>query len=198
MVWVVVGAVLHLAVGKVMLFRYINGAFTDAMNSIMYYTTWMGTAQFIVPVLMIPMLSERYRTRRYVALASACSLLPFVVLHVLKAAFAMPRPLHYYQHTTWVHVMPHWDRVFENSFPSGHTEGAFSLFCFLAAMTPYRYRFMGAVYFLVALAVGYSRIYLTAHFFEDVYAGSIVGVFFTLMAYEFMRRYYKPGLEPLT
>jgi membrane-associated phospholipid phosphatase len=55
---------------------------------------------------------------------------------------------------------------------------------------PYKYRSLGMIFFVLALAVGYSRVYLTAHFVEDVYAGSIVGVFGTLVAYAAMERYY--------
>ena len=192
MVWVIIGAVLHLVFGKVALFVYINGTYTDMMNSVMYYTTYMGTALFIIPVLMIPLLAERYRHRWYLAYATACSIIPMIVLHTMKAVFAKPRPMHYYEHTNWVHILPHWDRVFENSFPSGHSEGAFSLFCFLSIILPRRFRMVGTLFFILALAVAYSRVYLTAHFFEDVYAGSIIGVFFTIVAYEWMHRYMYP------
>lgn len=195
MAWVVVGAVLHLVFGKTMLFVYINGHFSDIMNNVMYHTTWMGTAPFIVPVLLVPMLSSKYRTRWYFATASVCNIAPFLVLHLMKILFAKPRPMHYYEHTAWVHIMPDWERVFENSFPSGHTEGAFSLFYFLSAILPGRYRFAGVFFFIIALAVGYSRVYLAAHFFEDVYAGSIVGVFMTLMAYELMYKYRQRTLQ---
>lgn len=192
MAWVVVGVALHFIFGKTLLFVYINGNYSDMMNTLMYYTTYMGTAQFIVPVLMIPLLSKRYRHRWYLAYATACSIIPMMALHTMKVLFAKPRPMHYYEGTPWVHILPHWDRMFENSFPSGHTEGAFSLFCFLSIILPRRFRMVGTLFFIVALAVGYSRIYLTAHFFEDVYAGSIVGVFFTILAYEWMHRFIHP------
>jgi membrane-associated phospholipid phosphatase len=37
--------------------------------------------------------------------------------------------------------------------------------------------------------VGYSRMYVAAHFFADVYVGSILGVSFTLLVIALMRRY---------
>ena len=41
----------------------------------------------------------------------------------------------------------------------------------------------------MAMLVGYSRVYLAAHFVLDVYVGSIIGVFFTILVLAVMRRY---------
>jgi membrane-associated phospholipid phosphatase len=38
----------------------------------------------------------------------------------------------------------------------------------------------GVLALLVALSVGYSRMYLSEHFFEDVMAGSVIGVIVTV------------------
>jgi membrane-associated phospholipid phosphatase len=77
----------------------------------------------------------------------------------------------------------------ERSFPSGHTCTAFCLFCFLAFILTPRYKWLGLVFFILAMAVGYSRIYLAAHFFLDVYVGSIIGVIFTILVVAIMRQY---------
>jgi membrane-associated phospholipid phosphatase len=76
----------------------------------------------------------------------------------------------------------------ERSFPSGHTTGAFCLFCFLAILLPPRYKPLGLVCFLVALAVGWSRMYLAAHFFLDVYVGSILATVFVVCVVALMNR----------
>jgi membrane-associated phospholipid phosphatase len=41
--------------------------------------------------------------------------------------------------------------------------------------------------FSIALIVGYSRVYLSQHFFIDIYAGSIIGVSTTLVIYFLFR-----------
>lgn len=188
--WLVTGPVLHFKYGKVAMFTYINGNYSPWLNEVMYYVTYMGTAGFIIPALLMPMLGRERRTKQYFLLALVCTMVPFLLLHALKHYFDMPRPMHFFEHTKWVHILPHWERLFEQSFPSGHSEGAFALFCFLAMILPYRFRWVGAVFFILAIAVGYSRVYLTAHFVEDVYAGSVVGVFGTIVAYAAMDRYY--------
>lgn len=194
--WLIVGLVLHYVYGKVALFTYINGHYTPLLNEVMYRVTFMGTAQFIVPLLLLPMLLNRkLRSKWYLLLALACSVAPFLFLQLLKDLFSMPRPMHFFEHTRWVHILPHWERLFDRSFPSGHSEGAFSVFCFMAMILPYRYRAAGLLFFAAALAVGYSRVYLTAHFFEDVYAGSIVGVSATMAAYVVMDKFARKHLE---
>jgi membrane-associated phospholipid phosphatase len=68
------------------------------------------------------------------------------------------------------------------SFPSGHTMAAFALFGLLALLAPQK-RLLGLIFFLLALLVGLSRIYLVQHFMKDVYAGSMLGVFIAILAY---------------
>ena len=60
------------------------------------------------------------------------------------------------------------------SFPSGHTSAAFA-FCFAVALFCPRW-WQKLFCLFVAVLCGYSRIYLSQHFLEDVLAGSMVGV----------------------
>ena len=61
-----------------------------------------------------------------------------------------------------------------NSFPSGHTTTAFTIFLLACIFIPNRVTLL--VGFCIALGVGYSRIYLAQHFPVDVAAGMLVGV----------------------
>ena len=60
------------------------------------------------------------------------------------------------------------------SFPSGHTSAAFA-FCFAVALFCPKW-WQKLLCLFVAVLCGYSRIYLSQHFLEDVLAGSMVGV----------------------
>lgn len=68
-----------------------------------------------------------------------------------------------------------------NSFPSGHTTSAFSLFVILTLFS--KRPFYGVVFGLLAVSAAYSRVYLGQHFFEDIFLGSIIGVLGTLFVY---------------
>jgi len=64
-----------------------------------------------------------------------------------------------------------------HSFPSGHTINNFSAATVLALF----YRRRGWLYFIPASAVGYSRIYVGAHWPSDVLISAILGVGQTLL-----------------
>lgn len=69
------------------------------------------------------------------------------------------------------------------SFPSGHTA---SVFAFMLALSLICKRTWASVAFLlIAVLVGYSRIYLSQHFAEDILVGSVIGVVITLLTYWF-------------
>lgn len=102
-----------------------------------------------------------------------------LVAQILKFMFDMPRPYLYFQaqHSKMyfvkgIHMLSY------HSFPSGHTVTAFSACITLAYL--FRNKYLDLLMLLVALSIGYSRMYLSEHFFEDVTAGSAVGVFITL------------------
>jgi membrane-associated phospholipid phosphatase len=46
----------------------------------------------------------------------------------------------------------------------------------------------GALFFVLAMGVGYSRMYLAAHFFSDVYVGSVLGTGITTIGYLLMEQ----------
>jgi membrane-associated phospholipid phosphatase len=74
-----------------------------------------------------------------------------------------------------------------NSFPSGHTSAAFSLFICLALITPRKW---APLWVVSAWAVAYSRIYLSQHFLEDILLGSVIGLFSTIAIYMLMDFYF--------
>jgi hypothetical protein len=148
----------------------------------MPYITSMGEALFIIVVLTALMVfKERNRNLWYFIAATLSGVLPAVISQLIKSAESAPRPLKVLDKVSWIHILPEWPRLMERSFPSGHTTGAFSLFCFIALILPYKSRWYGALFFTLALSVAYSRMYLAAHFFVDVYAGSILGAGFSLL-----------------
>lgn len=89
----------------------------------------------------------------------------------LKDLIARPRPCHIDQ-TVELLV----DRPDSYSFPSTHSAWAFG-----AAMSIFMYyKKAGIITFVVALVMGFSRMYLFVHFPTDVLLGAIMGI---LLAY---------------
>lgn len=185
----VAGGALMVKYNSYELFAAVNTRYNDTANVIMYYTTWIGQAEVIIPVLALVMLIRGYGNLWYFVAASVSNLVPLLIEQLLKTYFNTQRPLKYFYHPSWIHVMPDWAHLYDRSFPSGHSEGAFSFMCFLGLILSQRYKKWGFLFFLLGLSVCYSRMYLAAHFFKDVYVGSIIGVVVSTIIFSILNHY---------
>lgn len=187
--WVVTGGLLLLVYGDDYLFRVVNLHSTTFMDAFMPMSTMLGEGVVIALVLLSLMAFKGFRNWWYFLLALLCNVLPPIIVQVFKRTVSAPRPLKFFQEAEWIHILPDWPRLMENSFPSGHTTGAFCFFTFLSFVLPAKYRVVGLVFFLCALLVAYSRIYLAVHFFADVYVGSIIGTSLVTLFFAIMNHY---------
>lgn len=87
-----------------------------------------------------------------------------IVSYPLKMAFHRERPI-----ATTSFSLQSCPKDF--SFPSGHAATAFAAATFLAVHDKKRRWF----YYLIAVLISFSRIYLQCHFFFDVIVGGLVG-----------------------
>lgn len=187
--WIIAGGIALAIYDKETLFAAFNTHHSSVGDMLMEYVTFMGEGSFITIVLLLLLGFSRLRNWWYFTTAVIAGVLPSLITQVIKSATKAPRPLKYFNEAPWIHTLPEWPRVMERSFPSGHSCGAFSLFCLLALLLPPKVRPLGLVFFVCALAVAYSRMYLAAHFFEDIYVGSIIGGCFSMFTIAVMKRY---------
>jgi membrane-associated phospholipid phosphatase len=75
----------------------------------------------------------------------------------------------------------HHARMSASSFPSGHTVGAFALAGVLVLGSPNR--LLRAVAFLIAAAIGFSRVLAFRHWTSDVVASAALGLFSAWIAW---------------
>lgn len=98
----------------------------------------------------------------------------------------VPRPKKYFEGIQDLHFIDGVQVHNMMSFPSGHTTSAFALATFLTIIS--KNKNIGIVYLMLAIVIGYSRMYLAQHFYEDVMMGSIIGVLSSFVTYYFLLR----------
>lgn len=185
----IVGGVLLAANDTEAIFRFINFHHTPFLDVLMFRATMMGEGAVITVALLVMLGVRRLRNWWYITAALLSGVLPSLITQAVKRAVNAPRPLKFFGEADWMYVHADWPRYMENSFPSGHTCGAFAFFTLLALLLPPGRRVWGLLLFLLAALVGYSRIYLVAHFPADVLAGSIIGAGLTLITVAILNKY---------
>ena len=173
-------------------FRWVNEYYANSSDIFFEVVTHFGEGAIIIPVLVLIMIFPQFRNWRYVIAAIIANVGTLIVSQTIKSVVNAPRPLNYFQDAPWIHIAENWEKHYHRSFPSGHTAGAFAFFCFLSLVLGEKHRGWGFVFFIIAMLVGYSRIYLALHFFADVYVGSILGVMVCLLVVSVI---YKPSFK---
>jgi membrane-associated phospholipid phosphatase len=147
-----------------------------------------------VILLLLVIFFKSCRNWWFVLAAALCNIAPALLIQGIKSFVAAPRPLEYYKleisrDPAWLHIRDHWPRLFHRSFPSGHSGCIFSLCCFISMILPKGWTRAGLVLFFVAIVVAYSRMYLAAHFYLDIFVGSMLGTIGTMFCFALMRRW---------
>jgi len=157
------------------IYFFINGLNTSWGDVVFPFFTMLGDGLALIALaLIIGLFSYR---RSFLLLTSYG--VTAIVAQIFKFIFDMPRPYAYFEaQRAKIHYVDGIHMLSTHSFPSGHTVTAFSACITLAYL--FRKNALDLLMLLLACCIGYSRMYLSQHFFEDVTAGSAIGVFVTL------------------
>ena len=144
--------------------------------------TYLGDGYTVVATVVI-LCFIKYRHAFFVALGNVISA---AITQTLKHTFFADqlRPSKYFEGIAQLKLIPWVENYSYNSFPSGHTTAAFTTCLCIALVLENKY--LKSLLFLTALAIGLSRVYLSQHFLNDVYAGSVIGVFTSLFVYQYI------------
>lgn len=181
--WILIGGLLLIWEQDRWVYRTINLRNSILGDSIFPWITHVGEGTVIIAGLLLLLLIPRLRTWKFALALAVCNLSPFLLTQAIKGLVNAPRPLKYFQEAAWIHRVPGQPLNYDFSFPSGHSEGSFAFLCFLSLLLPGRYRYLGAVFFILGLSVAYSRMYLSQHFYADVYTGSVIGTLCCLISF---------------
>jgi membrane-associated phospholipid phosphatase len=155
----------------------VNARNWGLADTIAPYITDIGNG---ITTIVLAAILALYSYRKAFILAGSYLASSVIVAQVLKFAFAAPRPkLYFHDQLARIHFVTGTIQLSLHSFPSGHTVTAFSTTILIAYWC--KNKFWGLPLFLLAVLVGYSRMYLSQHFFEDVTAGSVIGLVVTVI-----------------
>jgi len=179
-IFLLAGGILLLLYGKTVVTLSINKYNNPTADFFFKNWTSLGLGIMIIPVGLI-LAFVRFR---YMLISLVAFVLTFIINDSLKSLFHTPRPLAVFnQLHQSLHLVPGVEMYSWNSFPSGHTATGFCMFCLLALYT--KNNLWKTICFIIALLIAYSRMYLSEHFLEDVYAASIIGVVCALFTYKY-------------
>jgi membrane-associated phospholipid phosphatase len=176
--FLVLGGIVLASLGKTDIHLYINSHHDHIAD--LFFSNWtnLGLAIMIIPIILI----LSFVKLRYVLISITGFLITVTITEPLKYLFSTPRPVTVFtQMHQALYLVPHIEMHLWRGFPSGHTSVSFCLYCLLALYT--KNNFLKFFFFVVAFLIAYSRMYLSQHFLQDVYAGSIIGVTSALFAY---------------
>lgn len=156
--------------GSSALFLKLHTNLGSVADSVFRFVTELGSATFSIIVALFLI----YLNRRAGLVASLGMILATVITHLIKFWINAPRPSVFFADSNPIKSIDGVQLLTEHSFPSGHTTAAFALATVLTFSTSDKR--WSLFYFLMALLVGYSRIYLGQHFPADVFAGSLIAV----------------------
>ncbi len=178
-VFLIAGALVLLNHSKADVHLSINSIHNHSLDFFFYYATYLGDG-WVAIIAVIILLAVQYR---YSMIVGVSYIVSSVFTQLLKQIVFedMVRPKKYFEGIHDLYFVPGVNNHLYYSFPSGHATTAFSL-CFAIALI-IKNSTLKFCLFLVALLVSFSRIYLSQHFFEDVYAGSLIGVVITFITY---------------
>jgi len=179
---------LGIAVGccdKIQMHLWLNAHHTPFQDLIWQYYTYVGewVPYVIVGLLLLYKLGWASFLLADVAISGGIG-------QIIKHCVQAPRPITYFAENAPDVQLPLVEGVPLNeylSFPSGHTITFFALFFTLSLILGEKYHkhpavcnVLSAICFILAIAGGYSRVYLSQHFTEDILGGIVVGVLTTI------------------
>lgn len=194
--FIALGIVFLLMNEKVDLHLSINELHNSMADQFFKYMTYVGdggvTAIAVLPIGLI--LFKKYRYSTFVLGWSTLIFTGIFAQFMKRIVYPQAeRPIKFITEHV-LYTVPGVDLHEMNSFPSGHTATAFAFFAFVSMAFFKGNRMMQFLMAILAVLVGYSRMYLSQHFLEDVVTGAFVGVLAYLCGHILTSMIFKKGI----
>ncbi len=177
---------LSFLMGKENAFLLLNIDLGPIADFLFYIWANAGDGFIWIPAFALTFMYKK----KFVPFLMATIVLSTIITQSSKQVFfkSENRPTAVITNASLIHKVPGIEIHTTNSFPSGHTATAFSLFlfcCFISAK-----KWIVPVGFVYALIGGYARIYAAQHFPIDVGAGILVAYCSILLSWVIHINYF--------
>ena len=167
--------------------QWLNGFHNFLLDSFFSWITLIGDGVFAVLISLLFFIYDKKKGLFILSTFLISSLLAQLLKNFVFDDFM--RPFYYIQSgSIQVPTIEGVKMHSSNSFPSGHTTTIFALTTMISFF--YQSKKIGFFLLLIAVLVGYSRIYLSQHFLEDTLAGSIIGLVTSAIIFESFQKKY--------
>lgn len=172
LLFLLVGGSFLLINGKAGSFLLLNTYHSNWLDNCFRWYTNLGDGLFAVLLSLFFFFILKSRKSGLILLIAYAS--TGILAQIIKPILQSPRPKSFFYPA---HLSFFMDDIIHNgntSFPSGHTVTAFAMATVLVMYTEKKWQQL--LLLVLAILVGFSRIYLSQHFLTDVLAGSFIGV----------------------
>lgn len=158
----------------------LSNAFTDLFFN---FISFFGEPEFYILLLGFIYWIYNKKAGEFIGLTLGLSL---SLNNVFKGIFNVERP--FLTHPEEIQNMRA-STATGSSFPSGHVQGATTIFFAVATYFKQRWLFIVAAVMIILMMI--SRMYLGVHYLQDVIAGGIIGIGITLGMYKAFTMLYE-------
>ncbi|MFM6935832.1 MAG: phosphatase PAP2 family protein [Flavobacteriales bacterium] len=158
---------------KLSLHVYFNSFSSSIGDFLMPIFTHIGDGLFLLFVALIVFI---FKSKKMALILLIAFLVSSGIVQFLKHVIFENhmRPMYVFQHVNNFHQIKDFHYHLFQSFPSGHSTSSFVLFTFFAIYFAKTW-WTQILCFLGALFFAFTRVYLSQHYFEDLFAGAMIG-----------------------
>jgi len=164
----------------------INQLNTPFLDLFFKYFTFLGSGWTILVLFVVFMF---VKVKYALSFLTGNIIITLIVQGLKHFVFSDAlRPAAYLKNISNLHFVSGVELNIAYSFPSGHSATAFGIFMMLIYIT--KNPTIKFLWLTIALLTAFSRVYLSQHFFQDILAGSLIGVACMFLTECCFERYY--------
>jgi membrane-associated phospholipid phosphatase len=189
LIFILIGGIILLTQDKVEIHLAINSVHNSFLDVFFKYWTYIGDG-IVAPIIVVLLGVYSFKKNRFstFAVGFGSLIMAGILSQFLKRVFfeGALRPSGFIGAEN-LYLVPGVEAHTIHSFPSGHTTAGFAFMAFIACLFFTKHKVMQVILALVAVLIGYSRMYLSQHFLEDAVFGGVIGLVCFLASYTLMK-----------